>query len=459
MNPNGTLYPLIEKIRGRAFITGLGALAIGLAIGAFNRSDFDRAYLFSYLFVLGLSLGSLALLMVHRQLGGAWGFLIRRPLEAGAMTLPLMLVLFIPVLVDLGRIYPWADPNPNRHWMHEEAGKHSGSSKAEHADSPVKEAHVKVATTEPLKADPAGKITERVENEDAWFKLAWLNPGAFTIRVAIYFTIWITLALTLGIGSKRQDESGSIDLAYWLNGLSAPGLVAFFLTVSFALIDWGMSLEPKWYSSLYGVLLIIGQGISTMAFMILVASFIAKRGETEGLDKPETFNDLGNLLLAFTMLWGYLSFSQFLIIWAGNLAEEIPWYMRRLHGGWEWIGRFLIVFHFAVPFLILLCRPIKRNVLKFKLWMVAALVLFAHLVDDFWLFAASSAFDHRDGTGKLLTDVNPDLFRFTFLDLLMPVAIGGIWLSAFLWLLKSRPLMIAHDPQLLPALKQASGGH
>jgi hypothetical protein len=458
MNPNGTLYPLIEKIRSRALIVGLGALAIGLALGIFFREDFDRAYLFSYLFILGLSLGSLALLMVHRQLGGAWGFLIRRPLEAGAMTLPLMLVLFIPVLVDLGRIYPWADPSPNRHWQHEEAPKQNGSKSVEHheAEGPVKVSHDKALD----KIDPAHKITEEVKNEDAWFKLAWLNPQAFTIRVVIYFTIWIVLAMILGRGSRRQDETGSTDLAYQLNALSAPGLVAFFLTVSFALIDWGMSLEPRWYSSLYGVLLIIGQGISTMAFMILVATFISHRGETEGLDKTETFNDLGNLLLAFTMLWGYLSFSQFLIIWAGNLAEEIPWYMRRLHGGWEWIGRFLIVFHFAVPFLILLCRPIKRNALKFKLWMVAALVLFAHLIDDFWLFAASSAFDHRDAATRTLVDAaNANYFRFTFLDLLMPVAIGGIWLSAFLWILKSRPLMISHDPQLLPALKQASGGH
>jgi hypothetical protein len=458
MNPNGILFPLISKIQSRALIAGLGAAAVSFFLGYFHRTDFDRAYLFSYLFVLGLSLGSLALLMVHRQLGGAWGFLIRRPLEAGAMTLPLMLVLFIPIFVDLDRIYPWAS---KRDWMHEEPPGHSASKKAGHHEgSPIKEAHPNVAKEEPVGRDnPAGTLTQRVENDDTWFKLAWLNPLAFAIRVAIYFTIWIGLAYVLGLGSKRQDETGSIDLAYRLNGLSAPGLVAFFLTVSFALIDWGMSLEPRWYSSLYGVLLIIGQAISTTAFMILVATYISNRGETEGLDKPETFNDMGNLLLAFTMLWGYLSFSQFLIIWAGNLAEEIPWYMRRVHGGWEWIGRFLIVFHFAVPFLILLARPVKRNRWKVKLWMVATLVFFAHLVDDFWLFAASSAFDLRDASGKVLETYNPNLFRFTFLDLLMPVAIGGIWLAVFLWFLKSRPLMIAHDPQLLPALKQASGGH
>jgi hypothetical protein len=157
------------------------------------------------------------------------------------------------------------------------------------------------------------------------------------------------------------------------------------------------------------------------------------------------------------MLWGYLSLSQFLIIWAGNLAEEIPWYMRRLHGGWENIGRLLIIFHFAVPFLVLLCRPVKRNI-KW-LWKVAALVLFAHLVDDFWVIGASPAFDPRDAQGAIITSPNPGWFRVTLLDLVVPVAMGGIWLTTFLWFLKSKPLMVAHDPQLLPALKQASGGH
>jgi hypothetical protein len=461
MNPNGTLLPLVEKIRTRALIAGGAAAVFGIVLGFLYPLDFYRAYIFSYLFVLGLALGSLALLMIHRQLGGAWGFLIRRPLEAGAMTLPFMLLLFIPVLFNLEGIYPWA--NVKRDWMHEEPAGHHAK-KGEHESSPIMEARStaeNLAKEEPVgKLNPAGEIAERVANEDTWFKLAWLNPTNFTYRVVIYFTIWIVLAYILGIGSRKQDDTGSIDLAYRLNGLSAVGLVAYFLSVSFALIDWGMSLEPKWYSSLYGVLLIIGQGISTMAFMILIASIISHRGETEGLDKTETFNDLGNLLLAFTMLWGYLSFSQFLIIWAGNLTEEIPWYMRRLHGGWEWIGRFLIVFHFAVPFLILLCRPIKRNRYKFKLWMVAALVLFAHLIDDFWLFGASSAFDARNPiTFALLYPETSNLFRITFLDLLMPVAIGGIWLWVFLWFLKSRPLMISHDPQLLPALKQASGGH
>ena len=459
MNPNGTLYPLIERIRGRALVIGLAGAALSLLGAFFSRASFDRAYLFSYIFFLGLSLGSLALLMVHRQLGGAWGFLIRRPLESAAMTLPLMAVLFIPVFIDLDRVYPWTAKD---FW--ESEGHHGASAsegpgaKSEHEPvakgSPVKVTHEGAGPgASGLRRDPIEKKSEDLQQ----FKKMWLNPTAFTVRFAIYFALWIGLAVILNRGSRRQDETGSIDLAYRLNALSAPGLVIYFLSVSFALIDWGMSLEPHWYSTLYGVLLIIGQAISATAFMILVAAVISRRGELEGLDTKETYNDLGNLLLAFTMFWGYLSFSQFLIIWAGNLAEEIPWYMRRLHGGYEWFGRSLILFHFAVPFLILLSRPIKRNISA--LWKVAALVLFIHLIDDYWLIAASPAFDPKDAMGKVITDPDPRWFNPSWLDLVVPVAMGGIWLSAFLWFLKGKTLMVAHDPQLLPALKQASGGH
>jgi hypothetical protein len=453
MNPKGSLFPLIERIRTRALMIGGGAAALGVVGALVNRQAFDRAYLFSYIFLLGLALGSMALLMVHRQLGGAWGFLLRRPLEAGAMTLPLMAVLFIPVLVDLERIYPWVN-----HPVGEEREHVGGVDQPSPANEAKKEGGaVLVTSSEPVSLDPAGQLQQYVDSQDSTFKQKWLNPAAFTVRVAIYFTLWIVLGMILAIGSIRQDRTGSTTLAYRLNGLSGVGLVIYFLSVSFALIDWGMSLEPAWYSSLYGVLLIVGQGISTMAFMILIASIISRRGELEGLDKPETFNDLGNLLLAFTMLWGYLSFSQFLIIWAGNLAEEIPWYVRRLHGGWEWVGRSLILFHFAVPFLVLLARPLKRNISA--LWKIAALVLFAHLLDDFWLVAASTAFDPIDAAGKVIMAPHPGWFRVTWLDFVMPVALGGLWLSAFLWILKGRPLMVAHDPQLLPALRQAAGGH
>ena len=264
--------------------------------------------------------------------------------------------------------------------------------------------------------------------------------------MAIYFTLWIVLAMILVIGSRRQDATGSMNLAYGLQSLSAPGLVIYFLSVSFAFIDWGMSLQPEWYSSIYGVLFMIGQAVSTMAFMICVAALISGRGEVEGLDKPETFNDLGNLLLAFVMLWAYISFSQFLIVWAGNLSEEIPWYIRRLHGGYLNVGRFLMLFHFPVPFLILLARPLKRNISA--LWKVAALVLVAHLVDAYWLIVPSFG---RDASASCC---RPSLSRPGRADRHRWDLAGDV--PDFL---RGRPLMIAHDPELLPALKQAAGAH
>ncbi len=431
MNPNGTLLPLVERLRGRALVVGVVGVALTFLGAFYDRQLFDRAYLFSFVFWLGISLGSLVLLMIHRQLGGAWGFLIRRPLEAGAMTIPLMLVLFIPVLVDLEHIYPWAKEH--------ESAEEKPAAKAE-TPAPVK------VYKSQAEAGPSGTLAKPLVKEPPegmGFRRWWLSPVTFTIRVAIYFTIWIVLALVLVIGSRRQDETGSTSLAYGLQSVSAPGLVLYFLSTSFALIDWGMSLEPEWYSSIYGVLIMIGQVVSTTAFMILVAAVISGRGEVEGLDKPETFNDLGNLLLAFVMLWTYISFSQFLIIWAGNLTEEIPWYIRRFHGGYLYIGQFLMLFHFAVPFLILLSRPLKRNISA--LWKIAALVFFAHLVEVYWLIVPSF--------GKEASSLRPSL-----LDVVAPIGIGGIWLWAFLWILKGRPLMVAHDPELLPALKQA-GGH
>jgi len=462
MNPNGTALPLIDRIRSRALIVGLVGAALSLVGAMTDRAHFDRAYLSSFIFVLGLSLGSMALLLIHRQLGGAWGFLVRRPLESAAMTMPLVAVLFIPVLIDLEHIYPWV----NHHSEEKNSSGSEGdnplggaparptalptSDKPEDKGSPVKvisEGNTSggaggvTAGSRGVRRDPLEKDTADLLG----FKNIWLTPTNFTIRAAIYFALWIVIAAILNIGSRRQDETKSASLAYGLQSFSAPALVVYFLSTSLALVDWGMSLEPEWYSSLYGVMLIIGQGISAVALMILVAAIIAGRGETNGLDTRDTFNDLGNLLLAFTMLWGYLSFSQFLIIWSGNLSEEIPWYARRLTGGWQNFGRFLMLFHFAVPFLVLLARPLKRNINA--LWKVAALVLVAHLVNDYWLIAPSF--------GEKPT---PFLSSFSWLDLVVPTGMIGLWFSAFLWQLRGKPLLVVQDPELLPALKQA-GGH
>ncbi len=459
MNPNGTALALIDKIRSRALVVGIAGAALSLVGAITNRHQFDRAYLFSFVFVLGLSLGSMALLMLHRQLGGAWGFLIRRPLEASAMTIPLVAVLFIPVLVDLDKIYPWVNHPPGSDAQATEHPDPKPTSPVEGFPAVKTELHPEgkpEASKTPMNVDAGGRTSgslgvrrDPLEAETAeliGFKKWWLDKTSFTIRAALYFFVWIVMAAIFNIGSRRQDETRSVSLAYGLQAFSAPGLVIYFLTTSLALVDWGMSLEPDWYSSLYGVLLIIGQGLSTISLMIIMTAILCRRGETDGLDTNETFNDLGNLLLAFTMLWGYLSFSQFLIIWSGNLAEEIPWYTRRLSYGWVNMGRFLMVFHFAIPFLILLSRPLKRNINA--LWKVAALMLGARLVDVYWQITPSFNYDGP----------KPFLQSVSWLDLVVPVGVIGLWFSFFLWQLRGKPLLVVQDPELLPALKQA-GGH
>ena len=453
MNDHQPLPPVVATVQRGAILAGL--IGAGLcALGAFlDAKQFGKSYLYAYIFFLGLSLGSLAWLMLHRQVGGAWGILIRRPLEAGAMTLPLMAVLFLPIALDMKVIYPWA-AHPSEAEV--PVGGHPDAPSALRDDAITRPSAKAEGPSNPISvrgasaAKKAGKLNfkddvEKTNAERLQFKHAWLQPMPWMIRSAVYFAIWIVLALVLNYGSRSQDRNAAKanDTAYGLQAVSGPGLVLYFLTVSFALIDWGMSLDPEWYSSIYGVLIIIGQGVSTIAFMILIAALIARRGETEGLDTPETFNDLGNLLLATVMFWAYISFSQFLIIWAGDLAEEIPWYLVRLSGAWWYVGLGMIIFHFAAPFLLLLRRPFKRKI--DTLWPIAALVLAMHFLNDYWLITPSIVIKNQP-------------FWKQWTDLAAPLAIGGLWLTAFFFFLKGKPLITLHDPELLPALRQA-GGH
>ncbi len=223
----------------------------------------------------------MALLMLHRQLGGAWGFLIRRPLEASAMTLPLVAVFFIPVLIDLERIYPWVNHRPR------DEAHAGGNPAAEPRSTPATSPKPPRARSRsgrrdgpPGRSASSGIRSKKIPPKLFAFKRWWLTPTTFTIRAAIYFAIWIVMAAILNIGSRRQDETRSVSLAYGLQSFSAPGLVIYFLSTSLALVDWGMSLEPEWYSSLYGVLLIIGQGLSTISLMIIV------RRSSRGAGRP-----------------------------------------------------------------------------------------------------------------------------------------------------------------------------
>jgi hypothetical protein len=383
-----------ERYQRHLLIAGVAGLVLCGGAALFDRSAATAVYLTAYLFWLGIALGSLAFVMLHCLVGGSWGFLIRRPLEASMMTLPLMGLLFLPLLIDLGSVYPWARPSAVAH-------------------------------------DPVLQ-----------HKQPYLNVNFFIIRAVIYFVLWIGMALLMNLGSKRQDHTEDPGPTRWNQTLAGPGLLIYFLSMTFAAVDWGMSLEPDWYSTIYGVMLMIGQGLSTLAVMAIVASLLARLSPMSGLAKPDVFNDVGNLMLAFTMLWAYMSFSQYLITWSGNLTEEIPWYLHRSVGIWWWFALALILFHFFLPFFLLLNREAKRQ--YESLWKIAVLVLLMHALNDSWLVLPAL----RLSNPLRLWAVIPAF-----------IGIGGLWAAVFTWQLKSKPLVPRHDPMLATALIHHGAHH
>ena len=363
---------------------GLGVSAIGLF---FEATQFLQSYLMAYMFVLGIALGCLALGMVHQLSGGAWGVVIRRPIGAATRTLPVLTLLFLPILFGMHRLYIWTDA-------------------------------ARVAADEVLQ-----------------HKHLFLNTPFFIVRAALYFVVWNTLVYFLNAWSLEQDETGDPRIARRMQMLSAGGLVAYGLTITFASFDWLMSLEPGWYSTIYGVLIMGGQGLSAMAFMIGVLVWLSRRPPLDRIVVPAHFHDLGNLMLAFVMLWAYFSFSQYLIIWAGNLPAEIAWYLHRLQTGWRMVGVALIVFHFAVPFCLLLSRAVKRE--PQLLGRLVAAILIVRLVDLFWLIAPEF---HVDG------------IAVSWLDVLLPLSMFALWLGCFVRQLRGRAILPVHDPEFDEAL-------
>jgi len=372
-----------EKYERRSLLVGAVALAVCLAGGvAISREQFLHAYLAAYLFWAGVALGSLALLMLHHLVGGRWGHAIQRVLEAAASTLPCLALFFLPILLNLPGLYIWAQPGAAEriHLLHHKA--------------------------------------------------LYLNVPFFWVRTLFYFAVWITLSGLLRRWSLEQDRTGEAGITRRLQVLSGPGLVLYGLTVTFAAFDWVMSIEPQWFSTIYGVIFIVGQGLAALAFAIVVTRLLADRKLLADTLTPNHFHDLGNLLLAFVMLWAYVAFSQYLIIWSGNIPEEIIWYVNRMAGGWRLLAFALIGLHFILPFLLLLSRTTKRRARG--LFAVALGILVMRMVDLFWV--VSPAF-------------HPTEWGLHWLDLVAPAALGGIWLAAFLRQLKRHPLLPLRDPR------------
>jgi hypothetical protein len=377
----------------------LGLIAGGLglvlsALGFFlSREYFFRGYLVGLVYWTGLSLGCLAIAMVGHLSGGDWAVVIRRVLEAGSRVLPVMLVLFIPLALGLPSLYEWARPEAS--------------------------------------ADPILKL-----------KQAYLNPGFFYIRQIVYFVIWSALAFSLSRLSRRQDDTADVSLLGRMRVISAPGLILYCLTVTFASVDWLMSLQPHWFSTIYGFYLIASQALLAFAFLIVMALFLSRSEPMASIYQARHFHDWGKFLFAFVMIWAYFSYSQWLITWAGNLPEEISFFLPRVRGSFGWIAIAIVLFHFTVPFALLLSRDLKRN--GRMLAVVALGLMFMRWVELFW--QVEPAFHERHAS-------------FDWLYLAAPLFIGGVWLFFFARTLKTRPLLPIQDPYLPEAIAHGHQHH
>jgi hypothetical protein len=385
----------LASLRSRSVVFGVVGLVL-MAVGWATQgsTQFFQSYLIGFIFWIAITMGSLALLMVQYLTGGAWGMVSRRIFEASTRTLPLILLLFLPIAFNLPVLYEWVRPA--------------------------------VAATPEIRE-----------------KAAYLNVPFFFVRAAIFFAVWGILAFLLNRWSKEQDETaprlpGPMDGRFRV--LSGPGLVLYMITLTFMSVDWVMSLVPHFYSTIFGILMLGGQGLSTMAFTIVILTIVSRFRPMSEVVEADHFHDLGKLMLAFVMLWAYFNVSQLIIIWSGNLPEEIPWYIERLQGAWAPIAWLVFLGHFVLPFALLLSRNLKRH--PHLLVRLALFVLVMRAVDLIWTIGP--IFRHQTST-------------IHWLDFATIVGIGGIWLAVFFTNLAGRALLPAHDPYFEEAL--AHGGH
>jgi len=385
--------PSMSTFQKRALIAGIVFVVLLLAGALLDPRHFFQSYLIGWTFWTGIGVGSIALLMLQHLTGGGWGFVIRRSLEAATRTLPLMAILFVPVIIGSHYLYPWTN--------HEEL----------------------------------------VEHPVVQFKTPYLNVPFFTVRAVIYFGVWLTLAFLLNRWSLAQDRTADNRYTKNMRLLSGPGMVALIFTVTFASVDWYMSLEPEWFSTIYGFIYVAAWTLSALAFVIFVMARLSREEPMRRIVAPLHFHDLGKLLLALVMLWAYFAYSQYLIIWSGNLPEEITWYTVRTHGAWGAIIVGIAILHFAAPFLFLLSRDLKRS--PGKLVIVAALILVMRIIDLIWMLAP--AFREH--------------YKWIWLDVIALIGFGGLWLALFTSQLSKRSLIPINDPQYESVVEQMHAGH
>jgi hypothetical protein len=380
----------LARVQQRALLVGGIALLVAM-FGAVRSPDvFYQSYLMSFMLILGLAVGSLGLMMLQHLTSGQWGIIIRRPLESASRTLPLVAALFLPIAIfGMNFLYrAWLDPQK-------------------------------------VKEEPLSKLQQ-----------SYLTHGGYLVRAVIYFAIWLLLMFVFNRWSRQQDvDREDRALRRRLKMLAGPGIILYVFVMSFAAIDWVMSLSPHWASTIYGFLFVAGQLISSMSLMIAVVVLLARTGPFASVLQKRHLHDLGKLLLAFVMLWAYFDFSQLLIIWSGNQPEEITFYRTRLNGGWGVVALIVLIFHFFIPFFLLLSQDLKRNAKilpKIALWLI-----FMRLVDLYWM-------TRPEFTSRAMP---------SWLDLVLPLALGGLWLGFFSFNLRQLPLLPLGDPKLAEALE------
>ena len=388
MTPSETLRTGMDRAQQRALLVGILALAVSITGLVRNANHFWQSYLFGYIFWSGIALGCLGIFLLHNVAGGNWGVAIRRLVESGVQTLPLIAILVIPILFSLRNLYTWTSP-------------------------------------EVIARDFA-----------VGHKHGYMNVPFFIGRTVIYFALWLFFGFKILGMANEHDRTGNPALFKRIKGLSAPALLIFMLSTTYAFIDWIMSLEPNWYSTIYPWMFTVGQMLLTFSFLVAVLVLLSKYEPLASFLKTQHYHDLGNLMLAFTMLWAYTSLAQFLIIWSENLPDEIPWYIRRFSGGWGYIGVAIGLFHFCVPFFLLLMRFLKKNPKYLR--MIAIWMIVIRIVDVFWI--VEPAFRQR-GLEIYWTDITAWL------------GIGGLWLAFYIRHLKARPLLASNDP------RHTYGGH
>ena len=403
----------VDGWQRRALVVGSAAsvVAAGLALADGSIDHVLRAWLLGLMLTFGFAVGGLALLMVQYVTGGKWGLLLRRPLEAMSRTLPLVFAYWVVIALSLKKLYLWASP-------------------AMIADG-VKRGLIS--------ADQLDAI-----NHAIGFKRPMLNPAAFVVASLVCFAIWGFYTWKLNALGLQRDATSPASTPEWIKrfeNISGPGVIVYAITMSAAAIYWVMSLDPTWYSSVYGLLFLVGQGYQVLALGIIVSVSLSKGEPFKTILRTTEQHDLGKFTFAFVMLNIYLAFSQFLIIWSGNLPEEIPWYMDRFQGGWGVIITLDFLFHWLIPFTLLLSRDLKRN--KKRLVRVCQWMVFAKAFDLFWLIEPN----FKDAARNLH-------FSWGILEYVaVPVAMTAFWAAYYCVQLKSRPLVQTNDPHVAEILE------